>query len=49
MQPSRYRWERIKASPALGGTKVGNGAWGLAWISTCLEYPGPAEYVPLQL
>jgi len=24
---------------AIGGTKVGNGAWGIAWVDTVMEYP----------
>lgn len=25
----------------LGGTKVGNGGWGLAWVDTVMEPPEP--------
>ena len=27
----------------LGGTKVGGGAWGLAWVDTVMEMPSPRE------
>ena len=30
----------------LGGTKVGNGAWALAWVDTCLDLPGPKDLDP---
>ena len=29
-----------------GGTKVGNGAWALAWVDTCLDLPGPKDLDP---
>lgn len=28
---------------ALGGTKVGNGAWALAWVDTAMESSAEAE------
>ncbi|KAF8875218.1 chromatin remodelling complex Rsc7/Swp82 subunit-domain-containing protein [Gymnopilus junonius] len=46
-QPVKYRWEALPDSPTkrrvLGGTKVGNGAWALAWVDTVMEFPDPAE------
>ena len=27
----------------LGGTKAGNGAWGLAWVDTVMEFPASIE------
>ena len=52
-QPTRSRWEpgpRTDERVILGGTKTGNGAWGLAWVDTIMEItpaepPGP-PYVP---
>ena len=42
-QPSRAHWERAPGSSTnrrvLGGTKVGNAAWGLAWVDTVMELP----------
>jgi chromatin structure-remodeling complex protein RSC7 len=29
--------------PVLGGTKVGNGAWALAWLDTIMEVPSQEE------
>lgn len=41
-QPTRCRWRTVpdpeRKRHVLGGTKVGNGAWGLAWIDTLMEY-----------
>ncbi|KAH8102194.1 chromatin remodelling complex Rsc7/Swp82 subunit-domain-containing protein [Cristinia sonorae] len=41
-QPKHSRWEPVPDSErkqnVLGGTKVGNGAWGLAWVDTVVEY-----------
>ncbi|KAF8873804.1 chromatin remodelling complex Rsc7/Swp82 subunit-domain-containing protein [Gymnopilus junonius] len=43
----KYKWEALPDSPTkrrvLGGTKVGNGAWALAWVDTVMEFPDPAE------
>ena len=45
-QPTSSRWQVISSSTPtpsnpkgrlLGGTKTGNGAWGLAWIDTVME------------
>ncbi|KAG5634629.1 hypothetical protein H0H81_001328 [Sphagnurus paluster] len=40
-QPTQCRWEALPDSNekkrVLGGTKVGNGAWALAWIDTIME------------
>ena len=52
-QPTRSRWEpgpRNEERKILGGTKTGNGAWGLAWVDTVMEFT-PAEppvlpYIP---
>lgn len=54
-QPTSCRWEALPDSSVkrrlLGGTKVGNGAWGLAWVDTVMEFPDPptetskAEYM----
>ena len=52
-QPSRARWEpgpRMDERRILGGTKTGNGAWGLAWVDTTMDFtpaepPGP-PYIP---
>ena len=44
-QPARSRWEqgaRNEERRILGGTKTGNGAWGLAWVDTVMEFT-PAE------
>ncbi|THH03287.1 hypothetical protein EW145_g6376 [Phellinidium pouzarii] len=42
-QPTRARWEIVPDSSdehrVLGGTKVGNGAWALAWVDTVMELP----------
>ncbi|KAH0831162.1 chromatin remodelling complex Rsc7/Swp82 subunit-domain-containing protein [Lanmaoa asiatica] len=45
-QPTRSRWEQVAPLRVLGGTKVGNGAWALAWVDTCLELPGPNDLDP---
>ena len=45
-QPTRCRWEQVVARRVLGGTKVGNGAWALAWVDTCLDLPGPKDLDP---
>lgn len=52
-QPTRSRWEtglQNDERKVLGGTKTGNGAWGLAWVDTIMEFtpaepPGP-PYIP---
>ena len=52
-QPTHSRWEpgpRSDERRILGGTKTGNGAWGLAWVDTIMEFtpaepPGP-PYIP---
>jgi chromatin structure-remodeling complex protein RSC7 len=52
-QPTRSWWEqgpRNDERKILGGTKTGNGAWGLAWVDTIMEFtpaepPGP-PYIP---
>jgi chromatin structure-remodeling complex protein RSC7 len=52
-QPTHSRWElgpRTDERRILGGTKTGNGAWGLAWVDTIMEFapaepPGP-PYIP---
>ena len=42
-QPTRARWEAAPPGTekrrVLGGTKVGNAAWGLAWVDTVMELP----------
>ncbi|KAG6333448.1 hypothetical protein ID866_5638 [Astraeus odoratus] len=45
-QPTRCRWEQVAPGRVLGGTKVGNGAWALAWVDTWLELPGLREFDP---
>ncbi|KAF8556594.1 hypothetical protein OG21DRAFT_1408764 [Imleria badia] len=45
-QPTRCRWDQIAPRRVLGGTKVGNGAWALAWVDTCLELPGQNNLDP---
>ncbi|KAI0634279.1 chromatin remodelling complex Rsc7/Swp82 subunit-domain-containing protein [Trametes polyzona] len=46
-QPTRARWEALpndgEKRQVLGGTKVGGGAWGLAWIDTALDLSQTAE------
>lgn len=46
-QPTYARWEVIpdpeRKRHVLGGTKVGSGAWGLAWVDTVMEVPRPGE------
>ncbi|EJD02040.1 uncharacterized protein FOMMEDRAFT_20828 [Fomitiporia mediterranea MF3/22] len=42
-QPTRARWEVVPDSRnVLGGTKVGNGAWGVARVVTVMELPNPS-------
>jgi len=43
-QPTKARWVPVPDSTTnilqrahLGGTKVGNGAWGLTWVDTVME------------
>ncbi|TFY55332.1 hypothetical protein EVG20_g9359, partial [Dentipellis fragilis] len=40
-QPTRSRWESVRdeKKQVLGGTKAGNGAWGLAWVDIVMDYP----------
>lgn len=43
-QPTRSRWEPMPCRGkvnrnVLGGTRVGAGAWGLAWVDTTMELP----------
>ncbi|KAG6849707.1 hypothetical protein H0H93_006090 [Arthromyces matolae] len=44
-QPTRSRLELLPDSGAkkatLGGTKAGNGAWGLAWVETVMDVEDP--------
>jgi len=44
MQPTSSRLESLPDSATkkkvLGGTKVGNGAWALAYIDTVMEFSG---------
>ena len=47
-QPTTARWVPMPDDPSnplkrslIGGTKVGNGAWGLAWVDTIMEFPQP--------
>ncbi|KAI0074934.1 hypothetical protein K474DRAFT_1685549 [Panus rudis PR-1116 ss-1] len=52
-QPTSARWEYVEdergKKPVLGGTKVGGGAWGLAWIDTVMELPvRPPEDPPIR-
>ncbi|RXW15670.1 hypothetical protein EST38_g10185 [Candolleomyces aberdarensis] len=46
-QPTSARWVPVPDSPykrrILGGTKVGNGAWALAWVDTVMESSAEAE------
>ncbi|KAJ7764533.1 chromatin remodelling complex Rsc7/Swp82 subunit-domain-containing protein [Mycena maculata] len=45
-QPTRSRMEALPDSDAksvLGGTKVGNGAWAVAWLDTIMEVRTPEE------
>ncbi|CAL1709920.1 unnamed protein product [Somion occarium] len=50
-QPRSARWEVVDdRKPVLGGTKVGNGAWGLAWIDTVMELPNlPPQPPPIRV
>ena len=42
-QPTKARWEVAPDSRnVLGGTKVGNGAWGVAWVDTVMEPTEPS-------
>ncbi|EIN12380.1 hypothetical protein PUNSTDRAFT_97061 [Punctularia strigosozonata HHB-11173 SS5] len=49
-QPTRSRWEALpdegEKRAVLGGTKVGNGAWALAWVDTVMELPTDDERDP---
>jgi len=53
-QPTSSRWEpgpRNDERNILGGTKTGNGAWGLAWVDTIMKFtpaepPGPPYILP---
>ncbi|KAJ7721018.1 chromatin remodelling complex Rsc7/Swp82 subunit-domain-containing protein [Mycena metata] len=46
-QPTRSRLEQVPdddlKKSVLGGTKVGNGAWGVAWLDTIMEVRSPEE------
>lgn len=44
-QPTRAIWEPISNPKRriLGGTKAGNGAWGLAWVDTVMQLPEEDE------
>ncbi|KAJ7164887.1 chromatin remodelling complex Rsc7/Swp82 subunit-domain-containing protein [Mycena filopes] len=46
-QPTRSRLEHLPDDDVkravLGGTKVGNGAWGVAWVDTIMEVRSPEE------
>lgn len=46
-QPTRSRWVPLPDSATkrrvLGGTKAGNGAWGLAWVDTIMELPAATD------
>ncbi|KAF7366713.1 hypothetical protein MSAN_00929400 [Mycena sanguinolenta] len=46
-QPTRSRMELLPDADGtrsvLGGTKVGNGAWAVAWMDTIMEVPKPGE------
>ncbi|KAJ7130256.1 chromatin remodelling complex Rsc7/Swp82 subunit-domain-containing protein [Mycena epipterygia] len=45
-QPTRSRMEILPDSDVksvLGGTKVGNGAWAVAWLDTTMEFRGQDE------
>jgi len=44
-QPTRARWESLSSPErrVLGGTKAGNGAWGLAWVDTVMQLPDEDE------
>jgi chromatin structure-remodeling complex protein RSC7 len=47
-QPTKIRWEALPPPSGqperfLGGTKVGNGAWALAWVETTMELPPSGE------
>lgn len=41
-QPTKARWESLSNPERriLGGTKAGNGAWGLSWVDTVMQLPG---------
>lgn len=40
-QPRQSRWEPVghQAKEVVGGSRVGAGAWGLAWVDTMIELP----------
>ncbi|KAJ3506371.1 hypothetical protein NLJ89_g6908 [Agrocybe chaxingu] len=41
-QPTSARWDVLPDSASkhvIGGTKVGNGAWAIAWVDTIMEFP----------
>jgi chromatin structure-remodeling complex protein RSC7 len=44
-QPTCAKWEHIPNPKrrVLGGTKAGNGAWGLAWVDTVMQLPEEDE------
>ncbi|KAI9060085.1 hypothetical protein FKP32DRAFT_1578774 [Trametes sanguinea] len=46
-QPTQARWEALpddgEQRRVLGGTKVGGGAWGIAWVDTVMEVPPEPE------
>lgn len=47
-QPTSARWEVVDGTPkkrVLGGTKAGNGAWGLAWVDTVMEFRDQDYYL----
>ncbi|THG95350.1 hypothetical protein EW026_g6289 [Hermanssonia centrifuga] len=50
-QPLRSRWEVVHdpGKHVLGGTKAGNGAWGVAWVDTVMELPNPDEDEQMRL
>ncbi|KAJ6463894.1 chromatin remodelling complex Rsc7/Swp82 subunit-domain-containing protein [Mycena sanguinolenta] len=52
-QPTRSRMELLPdpdgTGSILGGTKVGNGAWAVAWMDTIMEVPKPGELVRPQV
>lgn len=47
-QPTRSRLERVETDrrPVLGGTTVGSGAWGIAYIDTIMEFDDSMVSVP---
>lgn len=49
-QPTTARWDYVGTSrPVLAGTKVGNGAWGLAQVDTVMELPVEGEEERIRL